>query len=202
METFSVELQFSASSKPYPQNTIPPFTNFLPDQINLEDEREVALTEICFPSKFFNITQESFGISATKRGKVKNSEKDKLSPVYYPTIKSIVAVMFAKVFAGSHFRNLHNMESKFIDFSVDIISQRVLIKSRPGLKIVLDSEEIQHIFGFMPSNETLKTDNKPSTSPFVHDTHRFHEIFIYTDFIEKKNKFGRCESSCIEKFSD
>ena len=119
METFSVELHSSASSKLYPQNTVASFTNFLPDQINLEGEWEVALTEICFSSKFFIITEGSFGISVTKGGKVVDSENYKLSPGYYPTIKSIVSSMFAKVFAGSRFRNLHKLESKFLDFSVD-----------------------------------------------------------------------------------
>ena len=78
METFSVELHSSASSKLYPQNTIASFTNFLPYQINLEAEWEVARTEICFPSKFFNITEGSFGISDTKGGKVVDSANYKL----------------------------------------------------------------------------------------------------------------------------
>ena len=184
METFNVELHSSASSKLYPQNTVASFTNFLPDQINLEGEWEVALTEICFPSKFFNITEGSFGISVTKGGKVVDSENYKLSPGFYPTIKSIVSSMFAKVFAGSRFRNLHKLESKFLDFSIDTISQRIFIKTQPGLKIFLCSGDLQHIFGFMPSNETLEIDDNLSTSPFVHDIQRFHAIIVYTDFID------------------
>ena len=74
METFSVELHSYASSKIYPQNTIASFTNVLPDQINLKGEWEVALTDICFPSKFFNITEGSFRISVTKGGNVIYSE--------------------------------------------------------------------------------------------------------------------------------
>ena len=74
METFSVELHSSASSKLYPQNRVASFTNFLPGQINLKAEWQVALTEICFPSKFFNITEGSFVISVTKGGKDNDSE--------------------------------------------------------------------------------------------------------------------------------
>ena len=146
MESFSVELHSSASSKLYPQNTIASFTNFLPGQINLEGERQVALTDICFPSKLFKITEGSFGNSVTKGAKVKDSEKYKLSPGYYPTKKTIVSSMFAKVFAGSHFRNLHKMESKVTDFSVDTASQRIFMKTMPGLKIFSKTGELQHIF--------------------------------------------------------
>ena len=96
METFGVVLHSSASNKLYPQNTVAAFTNFLPDQINLEGEWEVVLTEICFPSKFFNITEGSFGISITKGGKNLDTENYKFSSGYYPTIKSIVSSMFVK----------------------------------------------------------------------------------------------------------
>ena len=145
METFSNELHSPASSKLYPQNTVASFTNFLPDQINLEGEREVALTEFCFPSKFFNITEGSFGISVTKKRKVVDSENYKFSPGYYPTIKSFVSSMFAKVFAGSRFRDLHKLKSKILDFAVDTISQRIFIKTIPGLKIFW-AVEIYNIF--------------------------------------------------------
>ena len=144
----------------------------------------MALTENCFPSKFFNITAESFGISVTKGGKVVDSENYKLSPGHYPTIKSIVSSMFAKVFAGSRSRNFHKLESKFLDFSVDIISQRIFIRTIPSLKKFLGSGDLQHIFGFMPSKQTLEIDDNFSTSPFVHDIQRFHAIIVFTDFID------------------
>ena len=54
----------------------------------------------------------------------------------------------------------------------------------PGLKIFMDCGQLQHIFGFMPSNETLENDKNVSTSPFVHDIERFHAIIVYTDFID------------------
>ena len=144
----------------------------------------MALTEIGFPSKYFNITEGSFGISVTKGGKAADSENYKLSPGYYPTRKSIVSSMFAKVFAGSRFRNLHKMESKFLDFSVDTISQRIFIKTIPGPKIFLGSGDLQQIFGIMPSNVTLEIDDNLSTSPFVLEIQRFHAIIVYTDFID------------------
>ena len=135
METFTVELHSSASSKLHSQNTNASFTKFLPDQKNVEGEWEVALTVICFPSKFFSITDWSFGSSVTEVGKAIDSRTYKLLPGYYRTKKSIVSSMFAKAFAGWRFRNLHKKECKFVDFSVDTISQRIFLKTMPGLKI-------------------------------------------------------------------
>ena len=63
--------------------------------------------------------------------------------------------MFGKVIAGSHSRNFHKVESKFIDFSVDTFIQRIFIKTMPGLKLFLESGDLRNIFGFMPSKEAL-----------------------------------------------
>ena len=199
MESFSAELHSSASSKLYPQNTIASLTIFLPDQINLEGEEEVTLNEICFPSKFFNIREGSFGISVAKGGKFVDSEIYKLSPGYYPTRKSIVSSMFAKIFAGSRFRNLHKMEPKFLDFSVDTISQRIFIKTMPGLKIFLGSGDLHYVFVFMPSNETLEIDDNLSTAPFVHDFQRFHALIFYTIFIANTS-LGDVKAPVLKRF--
>ena len=75
------------------------------------------------------------------------------------------------------------MESKLLDFSVDTISRRVLIKTMTGLKAFLDSGNLQHIFGFMAVNDSPENDNNLPTSPFVHDIQRFHAIFVYAGFI-------------------
>ena len=143
----------------------------------------MALTEICFPSKFFNITEGSLGFSVTKGGKVIDSAKYQLSPSYYTTMKSFVFLIVCKGVRWLGFRNQHKMESKLIDFSVGTISQRIFIETMPGLKMFLDSGDLQQVFGFMPSNETLEIDNNLSTSPIVHDNQRFPARIVYTDFI-------------------
>ena len=67
--------------------------------------------------------------------------------------------MFGKVIAGSHSRNFHKVESKFIDFSVDTISQRIFIKTMPSLKLFLERGDLRHMHGFMPSNGALEIDS-------------------------------------------
>ena len=49
MDSFTIELVSIASSEMFPDNTLSSFTNFLPDQVNLEGQWEVAFSEISYP---------------------------------------------------------------------------------------------------------------------------------------------------------
>ena len=91
------------------------------------------------------------------------------------------------------------MESKILDFSGDTFSQRIFIRTVPGLKIFLDSGVLLHIFGFMPSNDSLEIDDSLPTSPFVHDIQRFRVIKVFTDFIENKN-LGDVKAPVLKSF--
>ena len=57
MSSFTVELVSNASFDCYPNNTLSSFANFLPEQINLDGEWEVAITELSYPSLHQNITE-------------------------------------------------------------------------------------------------------------------------------------------------
>ena len=46
MNSFTVELVLNASFGWYPNNTLSSFTIFVPEQINLEGEWEIAVTEL------------------------------------------------------------------------------------------------------------------------------------------------------------
>ena len=60
MNSFTVELVSNASFDCYPNNTLSSFTNFLSEQINLEGEWEVAITELSYPSLYRNFTDGKF----------------------------------------------------------------------------------------------------------------------------------------------
>ena len=42
MDSFTIELVSNASAQIIPDNTLKPFTNFIPEQLNLEGQWEVA----------------------------------------------------------------------------------------------------------------------------------------------------------------
>ena len=57
MDSFTIELVSNASGELFADNTLSSFTNLLPEQLNLEGQWEVAISEISYPSMYQNITE-------------------------------------------------------------------------------------------------------------------------------------------------
>ena len=57
MDSFTIELVSNASGELFPNNTLSFFTNFLPEQVNLEEQWKVAISEISYPSMYQKITE-------------------------------------------------------------------------------------------------------------------------------------------------
>ena len=60
MDSFTIELVSNASSELFPDISLSSFTKFLPDQVNLEGQREVAISEISYPSMYQKVTDGKF----------------------------------------------------------------------------------------------------------------------------------------------
>ena len=60
MDLFTIELVSNASAELFPDNTLSNFTNFLPEQLNLEGQWEVVISETSYPSMYQNITERKF----------------------------------------------------------------------------------------------------------------------------------------------
>ena len=69
MESFTIELVSNASAQLFPDNTLSSFTNFAPEQLNLEGQWEVAISEISYPSMYQNVTDGKFMFSDKKLSK-------------------------------------------------------------------------------------------------------------------------------------
>ena len=91
MESFTIELVSNASAQIFPGNTLSSFTNFLPEQLNLERQWEVAISEISYPSKYQNVTEEKIMFFDKKLSK--SSEFYYLELGLYPSITDIVEAM-------------------------------------------------------------------------------------------------------------
>ena len=57
MESFTIDLVSNASAQLLPDNTLRSFTDFLPEQLNLEGQWEVAISEISYPLMYQNVTE-------------------------------------------------------------------------------------------------------------------------------------------------
>ena len=89
MESFTMELVSNASARLFPDNTLSSFTNFLPAQLNLEGQWEVATSEISsYPSMYQNVTEGKF--MSYDRELSKSTEFYYLQPGLYPSVTDIV----------------------------------------------------------------------------------------------------------------
>ena len=62
MESFTIDLVLIASAQLFPDNTFSLFTKLSPEQLNLEDELEMAISEFIQPSVYQNITERKFNL--------------------------------------------------------------------------------------------------------------------------------------------
>ena len=60
MGSITIELVSNASTQPFPEKRLRSFTNFLPEQLNLESQWEVAILEIYCPSMYENGTEGKY----------------------------------------------------------------------------------------------------------------------------------------------
>ena len=91
MDSFTIESVSNASFNFYPNNSPNSFTNFLPEQIQLKGEWEVAISEILYPSLYQNVTEKFTFVD----GRKSYEEKRKIvpmhnEPVLYPSFFYIV----------------------------------------------------------------------------------------------------------------
>ena len=57
MDSVTIELVSNASLQLFPNNTLSSYTNFLPEQVKLDGQWEVAISEIPFPSMYQNVAE-------------------------------------------------------------------------------------------------------------------------------------------------
>ena len=91
MDSFTKEFVSNASGELFPNNTFSSFTNVLPEQVNLEVQWEVAISEIFSPSMYQNITEGNFKFFDEKLSK--SALTYNLEPGLYTSITDIVEAM-------------------------------------------------------------------------------------------------------------
>ena len=142
MNSLMVELVSNATFDCYPNITLSSFTNFLPEQINLEGEWEVAITELSYPSLYQNITDGKFCyLDAATQG-TKPSDYYKIDARLYPSISDVVNEMNKKI------QDREKYEKTPIKLKVKRITQRLSLSlpNENSLPVIL-STDLCHLFG-------------------------------------------------------
>ena len=139
MESFTIELVPNASAQLFPDNTLSSFTNFLPEQLNLEGQWEVAFSELSYPSIYQNVTAGKFMFFDKKFSK--SSEFYYLDPGLYPSITDIVEVV------NTFVQEKHSHNESCITIRVSRNQKVEIYLAIEGSGFVFFSTNRGHIFG-------------------------------------------------------
>ena len=178
-ESFTTELVSNASAQLFPDNTLSSFTKFSPEQLKLDGQWEVTISEISYPSMYQNVTEGKFKFF--DKNFSKSSEIFYLEPGLYPSITDIVEDM------NTIFQERHNHSENCITVKVSRRTQKVeiyLAHERSGLAFF--SKDLGHNFRNNVGNEfgVMLRGKGPPKPEFAYDIVRIHSLRIYTDLIE------------------
>ena len=91
MDSFTIELVSNASGELFPDNTLTSFTNFSPEQVNLEEQWGVAISKVSYSSMYQNITEGFLKFFDEKLSK--STSTYNLEPGLYTSITDIAEAM-------------------------------------------------------------------------------------------------------------
>ena len=176
MDSFTRELVSNAYAQLFPDNTLSSFTNFSPEQLNLEGQWEFAVSKISYPSMYQNVTERKFMFFDKKLSM--SSEFYYLEHGLYPYITDIFEAMKTLI------QEKHNHSISFIAVKVSRRTQKVEIYlANEGSGLSFFSTDLGHIFGSNVGNElgVMLRGKGPQKPAFAYDTFRINALMIYTD---------------------
>ena len=187
MESFTIELVSNASEELFPDNTLSSFSNFLPEQLNLEGQWELAISEISYPSMYQNITEGKFKFFDEKLSK--STSTYSLEPGLYTSITDIVEVMNRLI----QERNNHN--------ETCITVKVIIMLADDTSSLAFCSTDLGHNFGNNVGNEfgVLMIGRGPHEPEFAYDIVRIHSLMIYSDLVEY-NFVGDTKAPLLRRF--
>ena len=140
MDSFTKEVVSNASGELFPDNTLSSFTNFLPEQVHLEGQWEVAISEMTYRSMYQIITEGKIQFFDEKLSKSLSTYN--MEPGLYTSITEIVEAMNKLI----HERNNHN--ETCITVKVSRRTQKVVIMlANDNSGLAFCSTDLGHIFG-------------------------------------------------------
>ena len=178
MDSFTIELVSNASSQLFPNNTLSSFTNFLPEQMNMDGQWKVAISDNSYPTMYQNFTERKILFYDEKLSKT--TEAYYLQPGLYSSLTNIVEAM------NTFIQERNNHRDTCITIKVNRVTQKVevyLASREPSLAVL--STELEHIFGVVRNDLGIhKCGKGPHEPTFAHDIVRIHSLLIYTDIVE------------------
>ena len=165
----------NASGELFPNNRLISFTNFLPEQVNLDGQWEVAISEISYPSMYQNITEWKFKSFDEKLSK--STSTYNLEPGLYNSITDIVEAMITLI------QERNNQNENCITVKVPRRTQKiVIILANVTSSLAFCSTDFGHVFVNNVGSEfgLLMIGNGPHEP----DNFRIHSLMIYSFLVE------------------
>ena len=171
MDSFRIELVSNASGELFPDNTLSSFTNFLPEQVNLEGQSEVAISEISYPSMYQNITEGKIKFFDKKFSKCTSTYS--IEPGLYTSITDIVEAMNTLI------------QQRNNQYETCRTQKVVIMLANDSSGLAFCNTDLGHIFGNNVGNEigVLMIGKGPHEPEFAYDIVRIHSLIIYTDLV-------------------
>ena len=180
MDSFTIELVSNASSELFPDNTLSSFTIFLPEQVQLDGQWEVAISEISYPSMYQNVTVGKFMYFDSRHSD--KVETLYLAPGLYASITDIVQAM--NICIGERL----SLIRQFITIKVLRSTQQVEISlENETSRLAILSNDLTHIFGGDVRGDSkgiIMSGKGPHKPLFAYDIVRIHSLMIYSDIVE------------------
>ena len=178
-DSFTIELVSNAWGDLLLDNTMSSFLNFLPEQVVLQGQSEVAISEISYPSIYPNITEGKFKFFDEKPSK--STLTYNLEPGLFTSITYIVGAMYTLI----QERNNHN--ETCITVRVSRRTQKtVIVLANHTSDLAFCSTDLGHIFGNNVQNELglLVIGESPYEHEFAYNIVRIHSLMIYSNLVE------------------
>ena len=140
MDSFTIEWVSNASGELFPVNTLRCFTNFFSEQINLEVQWEVAISEKSYPLMYQNKTEGFFKFFDKKLSK--STSTYNLEPGLYISIKDIVQAKNRPI----QEKNNHNESCITVKVSGRTQKVVIMLASVPS-SFAFCSTDLGHSFG-------------------------------------------------------
>ena len=197
MSHFYLTLPSNSSATYYPNNTLTNFTTKLHHEISLQDEWEVALTEIIFPKNWHNVDAYQFMsvklYDAKSKHVVYRSSKYHIKAGYYSSLKTLVQVMneglrtFVQELMSVRDELPAQVQSDgFAKF--EIKDDKINLLLIPYCEVTL-GDDLLDIFGFDRVNKKLLRNMTSQQRLVVSNTDTTlnagrHTFYVYCDILE------------------
>lgn len=174
--SFQIDLLSNASMTVFKGNTLADFSNFFPEQINLEGIWEVALTEISFPGKFNNVTDGKFAYVETAGVDLSIGEMS-MRPGLYLSLDELLEEMQHAA------QKKYDKKSITLEWTVEKHTQNVLITlPKDSSRLNIRSKDLAALLGY--DGLVLIMGRGPHKGTFPMDILGAHELNVYVDLIE------------------